>query len=126
MIEEAIEPFRANGYKVDFRVYVFRDKVLYIYPRRNAPGCVTTNISQGGKGRPGIMKKVPVSVVRKIERQALKAVKVLGLGFAGVDIIVDRDMKKAYVVDINMFPGFPKRRTFNLARKIIDAIAGDA
>ena len=86
----------------------------------NTSDSITTNISQGGKGRPGIMKKVPESVVRKIERQATKAAKALDLGFIGVDVVVEEDMKKAYIIDVNMFPGFPRRRTYNLARVIID------
>ena len=124
LIEEAVETLCIGKHKVDFRVYVFRGKVVYIYPRINTSDSITTNISQGGKGRPGIMKKVPERVVRKIETQAAKAAKVLGLGFVGVDVVVDKAMKKAYIVDVNMFPGLPRRRTYNLARTIINDLAG--
>ncbi|MDP8298536.1 MAG: hypothetical protein P9L88_01330 [Candidatus Tantalella remota] len=122
-IEEAVDTLVIGDHKVDFRVYVFSGKALYVYPRLNSRDSVTTNISQGGKGRPGILKKIPKKVVAMIEKESVKAAKALGLGLAGVDVVVDQDMKNAYIVDINMFPGLPKRRTINLARVMVDEIA---
>ncbi|MFC1570665.1 RimK family alpha-L-glutamate ligase [Candidatus Omnitrophota bacterium] len=122
VIEEAIDALRVGKHKVDFRVYVFSGKVPYIYPRVNVSESITTNISQGGKGRPSLMNKLPEAVVGKIIREARKVAKVLDLGFIGVDVIIDRGMKKAYIVDVNMFPGFPKRRTFKIARNLIDVL----
>ena len=48
--------------------------------------------------------------------------KVLGLGFAGMDIVIDNTLSNIYIVDVNMFPGFPKRKTFNLAWDVIRQI----
>ncbi|MFC1480361.1 hypothetical protein ACFL5Y_02810, partial [Candidatus Omnitrophota bacterium] len=80
---------------------------------------VTTNISQGGRGDPSLLKVIPDNVLLRVERTALKAAKALDLNFSGTDVIVDHNLKNTYVVDVNMFPGFPKRRTFNLARRLV-------
>ena len=121
-MEEAIEPLSIKDDRIDFRVYVFFDKVLYIYPRRNSIDAVTTNISQGGWGDPGLVDIIPNRVLSKIKRTAVKATKALGLKFTGVDIVVDNVLKNVYAVDVNMFPGFPKRRTFNLAREMVSEL----
>ena len=117
-MEESIEPLNIKGDKVDFRVYTFFDKVLYIYPRRNHIDAITTNISQGGRGDPSILEFVPDKLLSKIGKTALKTTKALKLNFTGLDVVVDSSLKGIYVVDVNMFPGFPKRKTFNLARSM--------
>ena len=38
--------------------------------------------------------------------------------------MIDRSLKNMYVLDANVFPGFPKKKTFNLAREIITELAG--
>ena len=38
---------------------------------------------------------------------------------AGMDIIIDRNLRNIYVIDVNLFPGFPKRKTFNLGRETV-------
>jgi glutathione synthase/RimK-type ligase-like ATP-grasp enzyme len=118
-IEGAIEPLNIKGDKVDFRVYTFLDKVLYVYPRRNHIDSVTTNISQGGWGDPSLLEVIPERLLSKIKRTAVQATKALGLDFTGSDVVVDNNLKDVYVVDVNMFPGFPKRRTHNLARDMV-------
>ncbi|RKY42509.1 MAG: hypothetical protein DRP85_02525 [Candidatus Makaraimicrobium thalassicum] len=122
IIEEAVELFNLKGFKVDFRVYCFLDKVLYIYPRKNNIDSVTTNISQGGKGDPKLLRVMPRKIISKINRQSLKTMKVLKLNFAGIDIAIDSNMENIYVLDVNMFPGFPKRRTFKLARSMVSGL----
>ncbi|NQT33458.1 MAG: hypothetical protein HQ594_07290 [Candidatus Omnitrophica bacterium] len=119
LIEEAIDPLHIRGDKVDFRVYVFFDKVLYVYPRRNNAESVTTNISQGGRGAPGLLKVIPKDMLTRIEKTAKKALKALDLKLAGIDVIVSGDLKDVYVIDVNMFPGFPKVRTCNIAQRMI-------
>ncbi|MDP8264625.1 MAG: hypothetical protein P9M12_03980 [Candidatus Aceula lacicola] len=119
IMEEAVSPCNIGDNKIDLRVYACFGKVLYIYPRKNSIHAVTTNISQGGKGSPAILKKLPKATLDKVERQVRKTMRALNLNFAGIDVILDKDLKNAYVIDVNMFPGFPKRRTHNLARDII-------
>ncbi len=118
-MEEAIESMIIKEDRVDFRVYTFLDRVLYVYPRRNRIDAVTTNISQGGRGDPGLLEIIPERLLKKVEREALKAAKILGLNMTGIDVIIDNDLRNVYVMDVNMFPGFPKRRTFNLARAMV-------
>jgi glutathione synthase/RimK-type ligase-like ATP-grasp enzyme len=121
--EEAIDSYLVNGRKFDLRVYVFYGRVLYIYARTNDPANITTNISQEGKGeRSAFLRALPKRVLRKIEKEALKTADTLGLNFAGIDVIVDRDLNNVYVLDINLFPGFPKKKTFNLAKHITLAL----
>jgi len=119
MLEEAVSSFKIKDKKIDFRVYACRDKVLYIYPRKNSCDSVTTNISQGGKGSPAILKRIPDSVLKRIKKQVRRTMLILELDFAGIDVILDEDMRNIYVVDINLFAGFPKRRTYNLARDFV-------
>lgn len=119
IMEEAVAPLMIGEKKIDFRVYACLGKVLFIYPRKNSVHAVTTNISQGGRGNPALIKKIPPQAVERIKKQVLKTMRALDLDLAGVDVILDEDMKNVYVIDVNMFPGFPKRRTHNLAREII-------
>jgi glutathione synthase/RimK-type ligase-like ATP-grasp enzyme len=123
IVEEAIDPFKIKGNMVDFRIYGFLNKILYIYPRKNKTDSITTNISQGGKGAPGIRSFLSKNTVKKIEEQTLSAMKALGLNFVGLDIMLNKNKSAAYVLDVNMFPGFPKMRTYNLARSLISELS---
>ena len=105
--------------KVDLRIYTFFNKVLYIYPRKNHAEKVTTNISQGGIGAPELLNILPKSLVFKAKKLAEKTSKVLGFNLVGIDIALDRNLKDMYVIDINAFPGFPKRKTFNVTRYMV-------
>lgn len=119
LIEEAVNSLILRGNKVDLRIYTFFNKVVYIYPRKNAPDKITTNISQGGRGDPRLLKMLPKHLLVKAEKAAEKISRVLNLNLAGIDIILDKNLKDVYVIDVNAFPGFPKRKTFNLAKHII-------
>ena len=118
-IEEGIEPLNVKGDKVDLRVYAFYDKILYIYPRRNEISEVTTNISQGGKCDPELLKIFPGKIIEQAKKTATRGMKALGVNFAGLDVVIDSELKNTYIVDVNMFPGFPKRKTYNLSRKMV-------
>jgi len=123
VIEEAVEPYIIDNLKFDLRVYVCFDDVLYIYPRTNAPEEITTNISQGGKGRDAsFLRKIPENIIKKATRVAIDAAKAMGLDFSGVDIMISKDLKHVYVIEINAFPGFPSQKRFNLSRRIIKKI----
>ena len=123
LIEEAIDHPVLRKRKIDLRIYVFFRKVIYIYPKTNHPERVTTNISQGGKGAPHILKFLPKQLIEKSKRAAINAAQVLNLDLVGVDVVFSRDLKDVYIVDVNIFPGYPKRRTFNLARVMIKELA---
>jgi len=123
LTEEAIESLLLKKMKVDMRIYTFFDKVLYVYPRRNRADRITTNISQGAKGDPGLLKELPQDLVNKAKKLAVKVSRTLGVNVAGMDIMMDHNLKDLYVIDVNVFPGFPKRKTFNLAGAMIKELA---
>lgn len=119
VVEKAIDALILKRKRVDLRVYTFGKKAIYVYPRTNYPEKVTTNISQGARGDPHILKSIPKQLVTKAERAALKAARALNLDLAGIDVVLDRNHKDVYIVDVNAFPGFPRRRTFNLSKTIV-------
>lgn len=118
IVEEAVDPLRINGRIVDFRVYGFFDKVLYIYPRKGQTGAITTNISQGAEGSPRLRSTLAGATIKKIEDQVISVMKALDLNFVGVDVMLNKNKTKAYVVDVNMFPGFPRIKTFNIPQSL--------
>ncbi|MBL7081402.1 MAG: hypothetical protein ISS44_02395 [Candidatus Omnitrophica bacterium] len=122
LIEEAVDQLILNGDKADFRIYTFFNKVIYIYPRENALDKVTTNISQGGWGAPEVLKILPQHLILKAKTVATEISKTLGINLAGIDIIPDRNCKDVHVIDVNVFSGFPKRKTFNLARSLAEEL----
>ena len=123
VIEEALDCPVIDGLKYDLRFYTCFDEVLYIYPRTNKSEAITTNISQGGRGRSShFLQKIPDKMIRKAGRTAIKVSKIMGLEFAGVDIMISKDLKRACVIELNAFPGFPRAKRFNLSKRIISSI----
>ena len=122
IIEEAIGSYRIDDQKFDLRLYTLFDDVLYIYPRTNDKTAITTNISQGAKGRTSrFLKKIPSKALDKALRSAVKTIKAVDVNFAGVDLIVSEDLN-VYIIELNAFPGFPKVERFNLSKRIINRI----
>ena len=122
VIEEAVESYIVDDIIFDLRFYVFFDKVLYILPRINKKGEITTSISQGGHGKSTqFLKKFPKNIINKAISIAIKTVKAADIDFAGVDILINRNLE-IYVVELNAFPGFPKEKRFNLSKRIIQQI----
>ncbi|MBU2540855.1 MAG: hypothetical protein KJ593_03035 [Candidatus Omnitrophica bacterium] len=123
IIEDAINPLVLRRRMIDLRTYVFFGKVIYIYPRKNKPDKITTNISQGARGDPELLKRLPPALLRKARDKAIRVCKALNLNFVGMDIMPDRDHKHIYIIDVNLFAGFPKRKTFNLSQSLIKHLA---
>jgi len=122
VVEQEINSLLVKNMKIDLRIYAFFNKVAYIYPRRNRADRITTNITQGAKGDPGILKKLPQKLITKSKNLAEKVSRALGLNFVGMDIMIDQNMRDLYVIDVNVFSGFPKIKTFNLASYMIDGL----
>jgi len=123
IVEEAINPLLIKGRKFDLRMYVFKNKVLYTYGRSNDAEAVTTNISQGAIGEKlSFEKTLPKKQLEFAKKNAIKAIKALGLNFGGVDMMLCFDRKNAKFIEINTFPGFPRVRRFNLSRFLIKEI----
>ena len=123
LTEKAIDSITVKKKKVDMRVYVFFNRVMYIYPRKNDIDSVTTNISQGAQGDPRLLRKMPKPIVDRTRKVASRVSRALKLNLAGMDIMVDRNRRDIYVIDVNLFPGFPKRKTFNFSRSLIRRLA---
>lgn len=123
IIEDAINPFLLGDRMFDLRLYIAFGKVLYIYPRSNEHGGITTNISQGARGEPPrFLHSIPPKILNEAIKNAVRAVEAMGLDFAGVDIMPNNCKDRVTVLELNSFPGFPKTRRFNLAKHLIKEI----
>lgn len=123
LIEKGIKPLVLEGTMIDLRIYVFMGKVMFVYPRRNDPDNIVTNISQGAWGDPSALALLPEHVIDRAKSTAEKAAKALGLAICGIDIMPADNLRDVYVIDINLFPGFPARKKFNLSRKIVEELS---
>jgi len=118
-VEEAVDFLMLKGRKFDLRVYTFFDKALFVYPKSNEPESVTTNISQDGRGEyPAFLRSIPRPLINRVKKEALRAALSSGLNFAGVDVMVGNNLRDIYIIDINAFPGFPRKKIFNLAKHL--------
>ncbi len=108
--EEAIAPAIFKKRRFDFRVYVIFGKVVYLYGKSSPAEFCVTNWSQGGRidRRNKILKALPKQKITQLKSLAKKAAALLGLNFAGIDIIFSQDLKNAYVLEGNAFPGYEK------------------
>jgi len=119
VIEEAIDSYKLDDIIFDLRLYVFYDEVLYIFPRTNKKNAITANISQGGQGRSTqFLKRFPKNVIGKAVKAGIRTIKAMDVNFAGVDVLISKDLKVS-VIELNTFPGFTKVRRFNLSKRII-------
>ena len=109
--EEAIESavFKRRR-RFDFRIYVIFGKVVYLYAKSSPLESCVTNWSQGGKidKKKKILRALPKEKVTLLKKMAKRAAQVLGLNFAGIDIIFSKNLKNAYVLEGNAFPGYEK------------------
>jgi hypothetical protein len=53
----------------------------------------------------------PDAIPQNIKEMAIKATALLGLGWARADIIVDKDSKEPYLLEVNRFPGITAETT---------------
>lgn len=84
----------------DIRVIVLDGKVVGAIERRSAdPNEFRHNVSLGG-----IAKKMEIT--SDMKDLAIKAAKALNYEFAGVDLIVNRETGKFYIIEVNRSPGF--------------------
>ena len=100
----------------DVRVVVLNNEVIAAVERNNSQNDFRSNISQGGKAR-------NINLTSQQEGIAIKAVKVLGLKFGGVDLLFGK--KGPLITEVNS-PcniGFVEKKTgINITRKIIQSL----
>jgi RimK family alpha-L-glutamate ligase len=83
----------------DFRAFVLGGRVLGSIRRRAALGDWRTNLSQGGVGEKIVLDPM-------IERLAIDAARAVGAEVAGVDVVIDADATRPYVLEVNGAPGW--------------------
>ncbi len=83
----------------DIRVFVVGDRAVAAAKRVAAPGEWRTNIARGGRAE-------PIELYDELERIAVKASKSLGLYYAGIDIAIERDTGRHYVLEVNAMPNW--------------------
>jgi RimK family alpha-L-glutamate ligase len=84
--------------KSDMRIIVLDGKVVGVMNRGKVKNDFRSNFSMGAK-----IKKVSIS--KEIEDLALKAAKVIGCYYCGVDIAISAKTKKPYIIEVNSSPG---------------------
>ena len=91
-----IQPFIKSN-NIDHRIFIVGGKVVATMKRQALGIEFRANVSKGGIG-------VAIKPDRKMAELAVKATKFLGLDYAGVDVI--REKNKLMVVEVNSNPGF--------------------
>jgi RimK family alpha-L-glutamate ligase len=97
----------------DIRAFVLGDRVLASMARRGAGW--KTNVAQGARGE-------ALTLDPALEDLALKAARLVGTDYAGVDILCDRH-GRPYVLEVNCIPGWRGLQstvTFDVADAIAD------
>lgn len=86
----------------DYRVFFIQEELIYVILRKRAEGKkeFRNNISLGGSYE--MIKPHPAD----IKKLGLAAVKAMGFGITGVDIIKHSETGKLYVMEINSAPQF--------------------
>ncbi|MFQ6010420.1 MAG: RimK family alpha-L-glutamate ligase [Candidatus Aenigmatarchaeota archaeon] len=129
LFEEGIKTPRINDRKFDLRVYAVYKETPYYYARSAPPEAITTNISQGqssGEDMGGrtegkeFLDLIPEDKLEEAKNNALETAQILGLNYAGVDIIFSEDYEETYVLEAQSFPS-PESR-FDLMKYIIEKI----
>jgi len=101
----------------DIRVFTVGHKAIGAMERIPPKGDFRSNISVGGKG-----EKFDLEKYQEIAKLAEKSSEVTKTEIAGVDIIVHKDTKKPYVLEVNpapQFAGLEKYTKTNAALEII-------
>ncbi|MEW6622981.1 MAG: RimK family alpha-L-glutamate ligase [Bacillota bacterium] len=96
----------------DYRIFVIKDRVVGAMKRVSPANSWKTNIYQGA-----IPQKVVVQTC--LEELCLKAVKLLGLDYAGVDAVFSNG--KYYIIEVNSCPGWKALQEVN-SQNIAEAL----
>lgn len=116
LIQEFIE--ESNG--EDIRIFVVGHKIVASMKRISEAGEFRSNVHQGGNA-------VAIKPTLKEKQIALNAVKYLGLGVAGVDLI--RSKKGPLLIEVNASPGLQGIEAatgVNIAGEIIEYVEKNA
>lgn len=87
----------------EFRIYVFRDKIIDVLEKRRKQGTNDRGFVRSEENN-WVFCRQNVILTSECKKQAILACKALGLTFAGVDVIYDAGTKKAFVLETNTCP----------------------
>ena len=111
-----LQEFIAESGGADVRIFIVDDEIVGVMERTAKEGDFRSNLHRGGSS-----KVVPVS---KAEAEAaIKAVQVLGLSIAGVDML--RSERGPLILEVNASPGLEGIETttgVDIAGKIISFV----
>lgn len=91
-----VQEFIAESKGADIRCIVLGKKVIAAMERQGVEGEFRSNLHRGGKAR-------KIAVTEEERRTAIKAAKIMGLNFAGVDLL--RSKRGPLVMEVNSSPG---------------------
>ena len=94
--EFIVQEYIKESAGTDIRCLVLGGKVVAAMERRSQEGDFRSNIHQGGQG-------YAVKITLEERKMAIKAAKILGLKFAGVDML--RSEKGSKIIEVNSSPG---------------------
>ena len=115
-----VQEFEKESSGRDIRALVLGNSVIASMERRSGDGDFRSNIHQGGKG-------YTVKLTPEEKKMAVKAAKILGLKFAGVDLLRTDDGPK--ILEVNSSPGLQGIEGLtkkDLAGKVIEYIEKNA
>lgn len=104
----------------DIRCLVIGNKVVASMRRQAQAGEFRSNLHQGGSAE-------PIKITKKERKIAISAVKIMGLNFAGVDLL--RSERGPLVLEVNSSPGLEGIETAtseNIAAMVIEHIEKNA
>jgi len=104
----------------DIRVFVVGEEAIASAFKYGPEGSWKTNVAQGGK-------MIAEGVSKEIEELGVKAVKAMGLVYAGVDII--ESSKGPVILEVNGAPGWEAIKSasgVNVAKKIVEYVCHQA
>jgi ribosomal protein S6--L-glutamate ligase len=115
-----VQEFEKESSGRDVRAIVLGNKVMASMERRSADGDFRSNLHQGGKG-------YYVKLTADEKKMAVKSAKILGLKFAGVDMLRTNDGPK--ILEVNSSPGLEGVEgltKIDIAGKVIEYIEENA
>lgn len=123
LFEEAVTLPVVKRRRFDIRAYVIYGRVHCLMARSVPKANPVTNWSQGGRIEPErfIKRAVPAKQLGRIKYMARKTARIAGLNYAGVDIVLDKDSDRIYVLEVHSFPGYARK--FSPIKFLIDEIA---
>lgn len=99
----------------EYRVHVFKDKVIDHVQKRRTFSNLEVNEYVRNHTHGWVFVRNGFDPLEEVEREAILAIKTLGLDFGAVDVIVEKHTGKVFVLEVNTAPGFSGADSSTLA-----------